>query len=79
MSGNPSLRPFLFLIISQTYAHLEAGSLGSPFTGYQWEKTHWGKAYPAVAPLKAAVKPKDSATGIWALTKFNGVPYIYSF
>jgi hypothetical protein len=31
-----------------------------------------------VAPLNAAVNPKDSETGINAFTTFNGVPEIYS-
>jgi len=39
---------------------------------------HYGNAFPAVAPLKAAVNPKLSATGKNALTKFNGVPTNYS-
>ena len=46
---------------------------------YQCEKTHYGKAFPAVAPLKAAVNPKLSLTGKKALHKFNGVPTNYSF
>jgi len=45
---------------------------------YQCEKTHYGKAFPAVAPLKAAVNPKLSLTGKKALHKFNGVPTNYS-
>jgi len=57
---------------------LDEASNGSPLTSAQCEKTHYGKAYPAVAPLKAAVKPNDSETGKKALTTLSGVPAIYS-
>lgn len=59
-------------------AVLVVGSNGSPDIIYQWLKMHYGNAFPAVAPLKAAVNPKLSATGKNALTKFNGVPTNYS-
>lgn len=73
-AGIPSLSPFLFLIASTISLALEPGANGSPEIYAQWEKTHYGNAYPAVAPLKAAVNPKDSATGKWALTTLVGVP-----
>jgi len=76
--GIPSFKPFLFLISAITNAVLEFKSKGSPLTSAQWEKTHYGKAYPAVAPLNAAVNPKDSETGKKALTTLSGVPEIYS-
>lgn len=76
--GIPSFKPFLFLISAITEKVFDVGSKGSPDTSAQWENTHYGKAYPAVAPLNAAVNPKDSETGINAFTTFNGVPLIYS-
>jgi hypothetical protein len=76
--GIPSFNPFLFLMSLTSVAVLEVGSNGSPWMICQWENTHWGKAFPAVAPLKAAVNPKLSATGRKALTMFKGVPTNYS-
>jgi len=77
-SGISGFKPFLFLISEIIVPVLEVGSNGSPLISAQCEKTHYGKAYPAVAPLSAAVNPKDSQTGKKALTIFNGVPQIYS-
>jgi len=76
--GISGFNPFLFLISAITIPVLLVGSNGSPLTSAQWENTHYGKAYPAVAPLNAAVNPKDSLTGKNALTILSGVPAIYS-
>lgn len=77
-SGISGFKPFLFLMSEMTTPVFDAPSNGSPLTSAQWEKTHYGKAYPAVAPLNAAVNPKDSDTGKKALTTLSGVPAIYS-
>lgn len=61
--GISGFNPFLNLISLIRVPVLELASNGSPVTSAQWEKTHYGKAYPAVAPLKAAVNPNDSETG----------------
>jgi hypothetical protein len=56
--GTPSLSPFLALMALIISLALDPTVNGSPEIYAQWEKTHYGKAYPAVAPLKAAVNPK---------------------
>jgi hypothetical protein len=58
--GTPTLSPFLALIALTISLALVPASNGLPVIYCQCEKTHYGKAYPAVAPLKAAVNPKDS-------------------
>jgi len=50
--GIPSLRPFLFLISATITPTLESLSNGSPLIIAQCENTHYGKACPAVKPLK---------------------------
>lgn len=52
----------------------DSASNGSPLSYYQCEKTHCGKAFPAVADLRAAVNPKDSETGKKAFKQLSGVP-----
>jgi hypothetical protein len=73
-AGISGFKPFLFLISPITMPVFDVASNGSPGSTCQCENTHYGKAFPAVAPLKAAVNPKLSETGKNALTKFKGVP-----
>jgi hypothetical protein len=77
-AGTPGLSPFLSLIALIISFALVPSVNGSPVIYDQCEKTHYGKAYPAVAPLRAAVNPKDSETGKWDLTILVGVPWTYS-
>mmetsp|Transcript_9127 Transcript_9127/g.19840 ORF Transcript_9127/g.19840 Transcript_9127/m.19840 type:complete len:244 (+) Transcript_9127:329-1060(+) len=68
-----SFKP-LRLRASSTIAMTFSSAHGSPFMVSQWWKNICGKAWPEVSWRRKALKPKDSATGKYALTLYIGVP-----